>query len=272
VVLITILVWAPLVSPLRLQEYVHDHGVRAYLNNLRFSIREGLPVRFTGNALPFAFNGPLWTIPLELKCYVVLALCGAIGLLRSKWLLLVVTAAALVRYGVIEPRGDVLVEKLGWELNTRYLLEFGLFFAAGVLLHYVNSTRRRFLLLLVAAGWAAAIVSFETDRLFLALWFLVPATVIAVGTASTPFIRRAGRFGDLSYGIYIYAFPVQQTLIWLLGKRLSWNVVFVLTLLCTAALAFASWHLVEKRALRLKPKQRQNVPSDAPLRPGHIPS
>jgi peptidoglycan/LPS O-acetylase OafA/YrhL len=272
VTLIGVLLWAPLVSSLPLKEYFHHPGVHAYLNNLRFSIRDGLPVSFTGSALPFAFNGPLWTIPLELKCYVVLALCGAIGLLRSKWPLLVVTAAILVRYGIVEPRGDGLVNSLGWELNDRWLLEFGLFFAAGVLLHYVDFTRRRIVLALVAAGWAAAFVSVLSARLFLALWFLVPVAVIAIGTASTPFIRRAGRFGDLSYGIYIYAFPVQQTLIWLLGKQLSWGALFAVTLVSTGALAFMSWHLIEKRALRLKPKRRQNARADAQLEPKRIPS
>jgi len=263
VVLVTVFLWAPVVSPLGLREYFHDHGVRAYLNNLRFSMRDGLPVSFTGSALPGAFNGPLWTIPLELKCYVVLALCGVVGALRSKWPLLIVTAIAIVRYGVIEPRGDLLVNDLGWELAGRFLLEFGLFFAAGVLLHYLDFMRRRFVLFLVVASWAAAIVSILADRLFLALWFLVPATVIAIGTASTPYLRRTGRFGDISYGIYIYAFPVQQTLIWLLGKRLPWGVLFAVTVLSTAALAFMSWHFIEKRALLLKPRQRQNIPVDA---------
>jgi peptidoglycan/LPS O-acetylase OafA/YrhL len=83
--------------------------------------------------------------------------------------------------------------------------------------------------------------------------------VLAVGNASTPYLRRAGRFGDLSYGTYIYAFPVQQTLIWLFKDRLSWTAVFALTVATTLALAFASWHLVEKRALRLKPQVRRKV-------------
>lgn len=265
-VLLTAFIWAPAVSPLPLAAYVHNHGVHAYFNNLRLSIREGLPVEFTGSALPLAFNGSLWTIPLELKCYLVLALYGAIAGLR-KWPLLVLTSLVLLRYGVIEARGDVLLNRLGWDLKDRYLLEFGLFFAAGVLLHYIDvRARRRFVLCLVAACWAAAGASFLAGRMFLALWFAVPATVIAVGTASTPYLRRAGRFGDLSYGVYIYAFPVQQTVIWSLGKHLPWLPLLGLTLVSTAALAFGSWHLIEKKALLLKPKRRKAVAAEGSFR------
>jgi peptidoglycan/LPS O-acetylase OafA/YrhL len=87
----------------------------------------------------------------------------------------------------------------------------------------------------------------------LALWLVLPVSVVLAGQAGTPVLRRAGRFGDLSYGLYIYAFPVQQTLIWQLKDQLSWGALLALTIATTTVLAFASWHLVEKRALRLKP-------------------
>jgi peptidoglycan/LPS O-acetylase OafA/YrhL len=68
----------------------------------------------------------------------------------------------------------------------------------------------------------------------------------------------AARFGDLSYGIYIYGWPVEQGVIWLLGGRAVWWQVFLLALPTAAALAFLSWHLVESPALRLKPKTRRS--------------
>ena len=65
---------------------------------------------------------------------------------------------------------------------------------------------------------------------------------------------------DLSFGVYIYAFPVQQTLIWLARGRLSGAVLLALSAAVTCILAFLSWHLVEKWALRLKPR----TPAAAP--------
>jgi peptidoglycan/LPS O-acetylase OafA/YrhL len=60
--------------------------------------------------------------------------------------------------------------------------------------------------------------------------------------------------GDMSYGIYIFAFPVQQMVVHMgSGRSWSWNLHFGFSLLITFLLAYASWHLVESRALRYKP-------------------
>jgi peptidoglycan/LPS O-acetylase OafA/YrhL len=67
-------------------------------------------------------------------------------------------------------------------------------------------------------------------------------------------VLRAARFGDLSYGLYIYGWPVQQGLLYASGGRLLWWQLFPLALAIAAALAFLSWHLVEQPALRLKPR------------------
>ncbi|MBA2673756.1 acyltransferase [Ramlibacter sp.] len=256
-VLLTAFVWGPSLTFIPLKEYFRHVWVRDYLNNLRFVMRDILPVRFDGNALPFAVNGPLWTIPLELKCYVMLAVLGAAGLLRSKWWMIALTAVLLVRYAVVEPRGDLLIHNLAWTLEQRYLLEFGLFFAAGVILQSLR-VGGRWSMVLVGGGWALGAAALLMQRPLLALWFMIPVTVIAFGVASTPFVRRTGRFGDFSYGLYIYTFPVQQTLIWLYGKQLPWGAVFALVLATALVCAAASWHLVESRALKLKPKRAKD--------------
>ncbi len=63
----------------------------------------------------------------------------------------------------------------------------------------------------------------------------------------------AARFGDLSYGLYIYGWPVEQTVSYL-RPGASWWELFLLAMPATAAVAFLSWHLVEKRALSFKPR------------------
>lgn len=266
VVLLSTFVWGPLVSPLPLREYLQQPQIPDYLRNLMFVMRGALPVNFVGNALPFAVNGPLWTIPLELQCYVALVVFGVLGLLRWRWVVLALTAAAALRYGVIEARGDFLARDMGLSLEQHFLLEFGLFFAAGVVLHHFfdGSARRR--AAFVGGGWFFGLIAIQLGRPLLGLLLIVPCTVIGVATASTPVVRSAGRFGDLSYGLYIFAFPVQQTIVWLNHGRLPWVPLFLVTLLACVAMALVSWHLVEKRALRLKPArpQRAAVPTPGP--------
>ena len=69
--------------------------------------------------------------------------------------------------------------------------------------------------------------------------------------------RLTERLGDLSYGVYIFAFPVQQIGVQV-GRSLGWSFAthFSVSLVVTLALAYASWHGVEKPALRFKPKSR----------------
>lgn len=255
VILLAALVWGPLMSQLPAREYFRHPMVRQYLGNLWLSMWDMLPVRLEGNALPTAVNGPLWTIPLELKCYLVLAVMGAAGLLRRRWPAVVLLLALLLPYAVIEPRGEQLVQSFGWTIEQRYLLEFGLFFIGGALLHWLRFDDRRAVLRYLAIAWALAAIAAWAGRPLLAVWFALPVSVIALGRASTPGLRAAGRFGDLSYGLYIFAFPVQQTLVHFLGGRVHWAVLAGLVLAVSTALAWASWHGLEKRALRLKPSR-----------------
>lgn len=257
-VILCALVLGPLVSDFDFHSYFSSPFLRDYFQNLIFNLRDQLPLRFEGNKLPTAINGSLWTIPLELKCYMVLMVMGIAGVLRNRWILLVLTLIILCAYALIEPRGDRLASFFKWSVERKYLVEFGLFFFTGALLYFfklpgVGVPRYRLLVLF----WALAIVAWMAHRPVLALLFSVPITSIAIGTASTPGLRKVGRFGDLSYGLYIYAFPIQQTMIWGMHNLLPWNIVLLLTVIVTFGMAFLSWHMIEKRALRLKPSARK---------------
>jgi len=65
-----------------------------------------------------------------------------------------------------------------------------------------------------------------------------------------PVVRRAGRFGDFSYGMYLYAFPVQQIILAAMPRN---EYPITTCMVLTLPLAVLSWHLVEAPALRWKP-------------------
>ena len=105
---------------------------------------------------------------------------------------------------------------------------------------------------LVALLVAAIANSLAPDFLFPIWWIVTPYVVLSIGLRSTRGIRRTGRWGDFSYGLYLYAFPVQQTFIWL-WPLLPLAVSAIGTLVVSFLAAALSWHLVENQALRLKP-------------------
>jgi len=244
VVLLMVFALGPAVTTLPLREYFLDPQTLQYLGHLFLFISEELPGVFQGQAIE-RVNGPLWTIPIEVGWYIVLGLLGAAGLLRPRW-----TLAALLVLGTAYVFG---IYGAGNEDSLPFWeLELGLFFLYGSALHYGRSwwaSRRRPVALLLLA---AALLSDALGQQYLGILIFLPYAVILVGEASTPVLRRAGRWGDLSYGIYIYSFPLQQTVIWAtangLGLLSGGALSLALTLLCAAL----SWHGVEKPALALK--------------------
>jgi peptidoglycan/LPS O-acetylase OafA/YrhL len=97
-------------------------------------------------------------------------------------------------------------------------------------------------------------LSREPQLFTMTSWVVVPFVVLAFGLAQHPWLSRWHE-RDYSYGIYIYAFPVQQTWVsfWPQMPLLAYLLCTFATVLVLAAL---SWHFVEKPALKLKPFRR----------------
>jgi peptidoglycan/LPS O-acetylase OafA/YrhL len=135
-------------------------------------------------------------------------------------------------------------------------LQYGMVFALGATLacwRHLWIERRplamtaMLLLLAVLYFKGPAIIAGQAPLLALAVFSVV------AGSASTPLLKHAGHFGDFSYGLYIYAFPVQQLVVWHFADRLGYGAALACTVAGTGLLAVLSWHLLEKQALTFKP-------------------
>jgi len=179
-------------------------------------------------------NESLWTIPLEIYCYIILAGILIATKRAGAWM------AFLMIGGVVVSRAlDSYVA----------LFSYGLFFAAGVLVADHGLLRRPAIMvgmLIVAMGFIVA------HDFLIVRALLLPLAVIYIGNQSWPIMRRAGRFGDLSYGIYIYAWPVQQITVAYLPDA-PFTLLLVISLAVTTGLAWLSWLFIEKPALAFKP-------------------
>ena len=240
------LVIGPLVSTLSYWDYFQSAQTYDFFSILKLNIQYYLPGVFSTNTYPNAVNGSLWTIPIEINFYAMLLIAGIVRLLNFKWAILTgLIAIAIYHFGVCQA---------GTNASHNYFIEFGLYFIYGVVMQlfrpiWAHQTAKGY----IAVG-AMAIIFCFTGHAIIGLWIALPYLVIAFGAASTPVVRRFGRFGDISYGVYIYAFPMQQLIIHFSAGRLTLPVCLLLSMTATAVCAFASWHWVEKPAMQFKPK------------------
>lgn len=229
-------------------DYITHRATFDYLNILRMRIHYVLPGVFEHNPYAFGVNGSLWTIPLEVRCYIVLAFIGLAGLIKKKNILLAITIGYIIWF-ISRSSADITG-------TIHHGRELSAFFLAGAALYVLqpyweNHPRPSIAILAVLTA-----ITWWAEWKYTAVLIGLPLLIIYFGTRSTPFIRRIGRWGDPSYGIYLIAFPIQQTVILYTWPQLGFTGTLCLSLLVTTVLAYASWHYIEKQALKFKPRKK----------------
>jgi peptidoglycan/LPS O-acetylase OafA/YrhL len=103
---------------------------------------------------------------------------------------------------------------------------------------------------LAVAGWCCTI-ALGGSAPAIGAAVVVPYLVLCLAYGTHGLVRLPSRVGDYSYGAYIYAFPVQQTIVFLIYPLGGW-LMFLLAMPATLALAIPSWHFIERPALQIK--------------------
>jgi peptidoglycan/LPS O-acetylase OafA/YrhL len=258
-------VLSPLVTTLPLAEYFRRVEPYSYvLNNmmLNVTVHELPGVMFVDNPVGLEINGSLWTLHYEFLMYLMVMALGICRLITvPACILLLAFGMACIYFATPAAPADPgwliaqIYGVIGFLWDSSWLLSF---FAVGMLLYKLRGTRifdgRIALLALLGlattVAWGGFIQFFSLFGCYLALWLALNPRL--------PFIPAA-RFGDLSYGLYIYGWPAEQAVIWSLGGQATWWQVFLLATPLAAVLAFLSWHLIEKPALRLKPRSARAI-------------
>ena len=250
VILLSTFVLGPLVTTLPLADYFSHPHFFQYLANIVLYPVYSLPGVFEHMPYPFAVNGSLWSLPVEFLMYLILAAAGFLGGRRWTFVALAVAAAAATFPWALARPDPVVI----WGMDLRQVVICGVYFAAGVCVHRFRLDRY-----LTPAGVCVAFVAMIaverwTDASRVVSWIALPYVVLAFGLARSAAEPVFARLGDWSYGVYIYAFPIQQTVLYLVPD-IGFPVYVALTLALTLAFGAASWHLIEKRALAFKPKR-----------------
>ncbi|WP_163698021.1 acyltransferase family protein [Mycolicibacterium sarraceniae] len=223
---------------------------------------------------PGSWNGSLWTLQFEVLCYFTVAVLGATTLLRRRWVIPVLWAVALFFSIQLPSLTDLQPQPTPAPLDfaTSLLIEesnlarlFLMFFSGALIYHFRN---------VIPARWSLVALSvvLVLGASVMSNYRLIGAVPLAYALLASGALIRSKRLNlrtDLSYGVYIYAFPVQQLLV-ICGLFVLNPFVFAtIAAIVTLPLAALSWFLVEKRALSWKSRltQRDTAPPAEP-RPG----
>lgn len=237
--------------------------------NLSFAnfLHPDLPGVFNGNKLN-AVNGALWTLKIEVMFYAAVPVIvwlfnrfGRAPVMLAIFLSSVAYAIAMGRFA--ETTGSPTYQVLAHQLPAQLC-----YFIAGAFFYYYFELFERH----VAWFFASAVALYFADR-FIGVPIATPiwlATFVAV-FGFFFYAGNFGRYGDMSYGIYIAHFPILQTLIFF-GffdtAPLTTLLVAVFTILICS---FALWHLLEKHFLRRRLGYLQAADSSTPaMRPAKV--
>jgi peptidoglycan/LPS O-acetylase OafA/YrhL len=263
----------PLVTSLPLKDYFSSPLFFHYLRNIAGLIHYDLPGVFLNNPHTSYVNGSLWTVPHELSVYFMLGASIWLGVFRRPALLVaglvVLLAAALAVFAA--PAYNLTFPGLAFltkALVTRGAARLVPVFFMGVVLH-----RYRFRVPyhggFALAGLAlylcmTCVISRETMLSPIGVVLTAPifAYIIAWAGLSSRFTLRdrlvfglpVGLLvaGDYSYGIYLYGFPLQQTLLHFFPSNWSTITFFIASLSLALCVATLSWHFIERPMLRLR--------------------
>jgi peptidoglycan/LPS O-acetylase OafA/YrhL len=205
-------------------------------------------------------NGSLWTIQFEGICYLLLPVLAMAGALKRKWISLALflffyTIMQLQTYQkilLLAPHPGFGIPDL---LDVNYIPNFFAYFFAGMCVYlYRNSIPRSFMLMALSA--TLLMLSSVVYPVF-NLVFPIAGTYLLFYFAYSSKIRlhHFAKKGDLSYGVYLYAFPIQQLVLYFLSPGIGLYQFFILSLLITLLTArYWSWECVEKPFIELKKK------------------
>lgn len=248
---VTVFVIGPLFTTLPLGSYFSDPVTWLYLvrASLLITFFGTLPGVFEDNPYPDAVNGSLWTLPVEACCYALAAALGTLGLLRRS-VLLAAFSCLLVLY--VTPLSPFSNAPAGGTTggNLTLVIMLGATFMLGTLAY---SLRERLHLswAIVAALTVLWIATWDGGWVRATGVLAISFSVLVFAFRTPAWLRRLTAPGDVSYGIYVYAFPVQQSVAALWGG-VDPLVMFAIAFPVTYCLAFMSWRLVERPALALK--------------------
>lgn len=240
VTLVLTFIAGPVLTSLGTGEYFTNSGTYRYLTNGILVLNHNLPGVFENNIYGQAVNGPLWTLPIEFICYILCFVAYKCKLVDRKnmWIGIILVAAGCAGAWFMSSKIAMLASMIR---------PMGLFFTGMV--YYVYRERIPMKGSLCALSLLGMIASLAAGIFPVMVFLFFPYFFMYIGFALKWKFPGFAKHGEISYGIYLCAWPVQQVLAqYLAGAdgKMSPYVNFVLTVPAAIVAGYLLYILVEK--------------------------
>jgi peptidoglycan/LPS O-acetylase OafA/YrhL len=237
------------VTTLPATEFWANSKTWAYLiKNMMLDLHFDLPGVFANTPFPNAVNGSLWTLPTEWLMYCMIAVLGTLAIMRSH----AATSAILLIAIASLYFSPELVRSLPFGPPLDLVINMQAFMVG--MLFQLNKERVKWSLPWVAAICVLALLKANKPAIGPFVTMLaISYTTLWFALAGSVKLYQADAWGDPSYGLYVYAFPVQQ---WLTHANIGisqYKLAF-LSIAIVTPIAYFSWWFIEKPALDRKGK------------------
>lgn len=213
--------------------------VNLYIANDTLNIFNSVPY-------PNAINGSLWTLQFELMCYIMIGFLGFIGYLKPK----VIIALFVLFYSLYIAREyfsyDIISMLIGSGFDN--IPRLFSYFLIGSLFYFYND-KIIYSLKGVFISISILVIANELMILKVIIVFFLVYICFAIVFSKRIKLNNFSKYGDFSYGMYIYAFPISQ-LILVLYVDISFYLFIFLSFVATLILAVLSWKIVEYPILK----------------------
>jgi peptidoglycan/LPS O-acetylase OafA/YrhL len=235
------------ISSSGLVNYWLRHQWLSYLRNLLLYPVYSISDLFSTNPYPGVINGSIWTIPIEVFCYISIPLMVYKKLRRFSNVVLLIIVFLCGYLSIILPTGENRLVFYGTAIKDG--LSVAVYFFGGCFLANISPKFLRFDLALLVMLSNMLLFSIRPSLALHMTWLVLPYVIITFGMAKTPLISRIGNYGDPSYGMYLLGWPIQQAVIYF-WPQLSHLASVILVFLIVIPLSYISWWGLEKPLLK----------------------
>lgn len=255
--LLTVFVLGPVVYDGNTADYFKNPSVWKYLGqniNLFGNTAYSIDGVFTNNPYPSAINGSLWTLKHEFMLYIILMILSMCTVLKNKKTMLVLTAITIIIYVLNLPLTPIFnhMSYIGVVMEINQFVKLAMYFFIGSSIYlYKDKIKMSFPYFILAVIILLAGMSLNATKYVLIL--TMPYIIMYLGTFK--FKKNILRkIGDISYGMYIYAFPIQQLLVFFFKDKLTIWTYMLSAIVITSILAIISTILIDNNTKKLKNK------------------